>query len=49
MVANRAEVCSGTIKVKRNAKNPRDLDIVLTHKLAGKQNKPETTRLYRLR
>jgi len=49
LVANRGEVFSGSIKVKRNAKNPRDLDIVLTSKLTGKQSKPEVTRFYRLR
>jgi len=49
IVANRAEIFSGTIKVKRNAKNPRDLDIILTHKLTGKQSRPEITRFYRLR
>jgi len=49
VVANRGEILTGNIKVKRNAKNPRDLDIVLVTKLTGKQNTPETTRLYRLR
>jgi protein arginine N-methyltransferase 1 len=49
IVANKGEQFNGSIKVNRNAKNPRDLDIILTTKLIGKQNKPETSRLYRLR
>jgi protein arginine N-methyltransferase 1 len=49
LVANKGETFTGSIKVKRNAKNPRDLDIVLSSKLNGKQGKPEATRLYRLR
>jgi len=49
VVANRDEMLTGTIKVNRNAKNPRDLDIQLTTKLHGKHNKHEQTRLYRLR
>jgi len=49
IVANRGEQLSGTIKVNRNAKNPRDLDIMFTTKLQGKQGTPEQTRFYRLR
>jgi len=49
MVANKGEQFNGSLKVNRNAKNPRDLDILLTTKLIGKMNKPEISRLYRLR
>jgi len=48
VVANRGELLSGNIKVKRNQKNPRDLDILLTTRINGKM-KNEQTRLYRLR
>lgn len=49
MVANKGDALNGTIQVKRNVKNPRDLDIVLTTKLTGKHSKVEQSRLYRLR
>lgn len=49
VVANRGEALHGTIKVNRNVKNPRDLDIVLTTRLHGKQIQSEQSRLYRLR
>jgi len=49
LVANRFETFVGSIKVNRNKRNPRDLDIFLTTKLNGKQGKPEASRLYRLR
>jgi len=49
VVANKNEVMEGHIAVKRNAKNPRDLDIVLTTSLQGKHAKHNATRLYRLR
>ena len=41
--------CSGTIETKRNAKNPRDLDIELAVKFNGRHSKCDTTQEYRLR
>ena len=39
----------GTIETKRNAKNPRDLDIELAVKFNGRHSKCDTTQEYRLR
>lgn len=49
MVAQKGETVKGTIAVKRNAGNPRDLDIHLVHDFEGKQSKSHAGRHYRLR
>jgi protein arginine N-methyltransferase 1 len=49
VVANKGETLEGVINVKRNVKNPRDLDIQLTTKLRGKHINHQASRLYRLR
>ncbi len=49
MVSNSGDVISGSISVKRNAKNPRDIDIQITTKKDGKQPIAEATQGYHLR
>jgi len=49
IVANKGEILEGQIKVQRNDKNPRDLDISLTTSLQGKHSQHSASRLYRLR
>jgi protein arginine N-methyltransferase 1 len=49
LVVQEGDKISGTIKVARNAKNPRDLDIDLTTKVAGANPVDPFTRTYRLR
>lgn len=47
-IANKNETIKGTIKVNRNAKNPRDLDIALSCELHGK-HAAKQSQFYRLR
>jgi len=50
MVVNTGDTLTGKIKVKRNAKNPRDIDIQLTtRKEAANGSTPEKTQQYHLR
>eukprot|EP00455_Lapot_gusevi_P045056 TRINITY_DN5725_c0_g1_i1.p1 TRINITY_DN5725_c0_g1~~TRINITY_DN5725_c0_g1_i1.p1 ORF type:complete len:355 (-),score=137.54 TRINITY_DN5725_c0_g1_i1:236-1300(-) len=49
LVVNKNETISGTIKVNRNAHNPRDLDIELTTSFQGRECSANQNRLYRLR
>lgn len=49
VACNSGEEVVGKIAVKRNAKNPRDLDISLTSIFAGKSGKQTQKREYRLR
>jgi len=49
VVANKGEILEGTVKVNRNSKNPRDLDILVTTTLHGKHADHHASRLYRLR
>jgi protein arginine N-methyltransferase 1 len=49
MVGNEGDVVQGTISVKRNGKNPRDIDIAITCSKDGKNPREERTQQYRLR
>jgi protein arginine N-methyltransferase 1 len=49
IVANAGEVLHGTINVKRNAKNPRDIDITIAIQFNGKSHTANSSKLYRLR
>jgi len=44
-----AETLNGNISVKRNKKNPRDIDILIESTVKGKYGKVENSRNYRLR
>ncbi|CAI5460178.1 unnamed protein product [Closterium sp. Yama58-4] len=43
------EAVTGTMQVKPNAKNPRDLDISVTYKFDGRRGKASRTQHYRMR
>ncbi|CAI5481353.1 unnamed protein product [Closterium sp. Yama58-4] len=43
------EAVTGTMQVKPNAKNPRDLDITVTYKFDGRRGKASRTQHYRMR
>ena len=49
LIVNAGEKITGRFRVKRNDKNPRDLDIDIACKFDGKQQKYEQDRPYRLR
>lgn len=49
MVVNNGDLISGSIAVKRNAKNPRDIDITISSKKDGQTPIAETTQAYHLR
>lgn len=49
LIVNKGELVTGTISVKRNESNPRDLDIDLTTNFSGKDSQAKQQRLYRLR
>lgn len=49
ITANLGEVMTGHIKVTRNAKNPRDIDIHITSQHEGENGSAENDRHYRLR
>lgn len=49
LMVNKGEVLNGQIKVNRNSKNPRDLDIAITTSLDGRHAKHQGERFYRLR
>eukprot|EP00434_Breviolum_minutum_P000110 symbB.v1.2.000097.t1/scaffold13.1/size649204/8 len=43
------DVISGKICVRKNASNPRDLDVKLTYQLEGQRPQPERTQAFRIR
>lgn len=49
IVVNEGETLSGMLAVRKNAANPRDIDVKLSYELTGKYAVPNTVQYYRLR
>ena len=49
LVVSKGEVITGSIKVNRNSKNPRDLDVLIKTEFKGKDSQQSQERFYRLR
>jgi len=49
LVVDERETVSGLLAVRKNASNPRDLDVKLSYQLDGKNAQPLTVQSYRLR
>lgn len=49
LVCNKGDIVTGSIAVRKNSKNPRDLDIKLAYQFEGQLSKASRTQFYRLR